>query len=276
MVPEVWNKPFWERVWPYLDPWGSVRLRTASTHWNVPKKYGPPDELFFFLLKEEPMVVSELADFEPCVSAETVKACALIGLHMTAEENALRSDRDSSPDLGEMWKYGCTKSPVWSGDGLDEERGEDASAIEVVGQNWTSEVISLFLEDWEVGRASSCHLSVDLLCQEMRDACGAQSLWITLAPCVRSAKEALWWNCHSSNAFLSPWTGCDNKRKNLVRDLKEKERERRALLSCAGCPVSFEILMFGMVGLWREGVISFPSCRLVVFGCSKRIFNALI
>ena len=45
-------------------------------------------------------------------------------------------------------------------------------AIEVVGQNWSSGVISLFLEDWEVGRlAVSCHLSMDLLCQEVRDAC---------------------------------------------------------------------------------------------------------
>ena len=35
-------------------------------------------------------------------------------------------------------------------------------AVEVVGQNWSSEVISLFLEDWEVGRvALSCHLSVE-------------------------------------------------------------------------------------------------------------------
>ena len=32
-----------------------------------------------------------------CVSAETVKACALIGLHMMAEENAIRSDSDSTP-----------------------------------------------------------------------------------------------------------------------------------------------------------------------------------
>ena len=45
-------------------------------------------------------------------------------------------------------------------------------AIEVVGQKWSSDVISLFLEDWEVGRvALSCHLSMDLSCQEMRDAC---------------------------------------------------------------------------------------------------------
>ena len=101
---------------------------------------------------------------------------------MMAEESALRSDRDSSPDLQEMWKCGCPKSLVWSDDGLEEERSEDAQsveyfehnvdnlAIEVVGQHWTSEVISLFLEDWEVGRvALSCNLSMDLFCQEMRD-----------------------------------------------------------------------------------------------------------
>ena len=48
------------------------------------------------------MVLSESIEFGPCFSAEAVKACALIGLHMTAEENALRSDMDSSPDLGSM------------------------------------------------------------------------------------------------------------------------------------------------------------------------------
>ena len=40
------------------------------------------------LLKKEPMVFCELVESAPCVSAETVKACALIGLHMKAEENA--------------------------------------------------------------------------------------------------------------------------------------------------------------------------------------------
>ena len=51
-------------------------------------------ESSFFFLKKEPMVLSELVEFGSCISAETVKACALIGLHMMAEENALRSDSD--------------------------------------------------------------------------------------------------------------------------------------------------------------------------------------
>ena len=56
------------------------------------------------------------------------------------------------------------------------EHNVDNFAIEVAGQNWSSEVISLFLEDWQVARvALSCHLSVDLLCQEMRDVCKGSS-----------------------------------------------------------------------------------------------------
>ena len=69
-----------------------MRLRTASTHWNVLRKYGLHGELFFFLFVE----------FGPCVSADTVNACASIGLHLMAEENAFRSDGDSSLELGDM------------------------------------------------------------------------------------------------------------------------------------------------------------------------------
>ena len=44
----------WEGVWPYLDPMDGVCLRTASMEWNVPGKYGPHGELFFFLIQKEP------------------------------------------------------------------------------------------------------------------------------------------------------------------------------------------------------------------------------
>ena len=81
-VPEMWKKPLCEGVWLYLDPWDSVRLRTASTHWNVPGKCGPHGELFFFLIKKEQVVASHEALPNPCVSAETLKACALIGLNL--------------------------------------------------------------------------------------------------------------------------------------------------------------------------------------------------
>ena len=89
----------------------------VATHWNVPGKYGPHGELFFFFLKKEPTVISELIKFGPCISAETGKACALIGLHMMAEEKALRSDSDFSPDFGDMWRNGCPTSPEWISSG---------------------------------------------------------------------------------------------------------------------------------------------------------------
>ena len=47
-------------------------------------------------MKKDPRVLSELVRFGPSISDETVKACALIGLHMMVEENALRSDSGSS------------------------------------------------------------------------------------------------------------------------------------------------------------------------------------
>ena len=86
-IPDLRGRPLWEEVlWPLLDVLDSVRLRIASTQWNVPG----------VLLKKEPGVLSEFVWFGPSISAEKVKACALIGLHMMAEENALRSDSDSS------------------------------------------------------------------------------------------------------------------------------------------------------------------------------------
>ena len=75
MVPEMWNNPMWEKVWPHLDSWDSVRLRTASTHWNAPAKYGPHGELFFFLLKKEPMVLSELVEFLPVFQPNSQGLC---------------------------------------------------------------------------------------------------------------------------------------------------------------------------------------------------------
>ena len=59
-------RPFWDFVWPCMDTWDSVRLRTASTHWNVPG-YGPHGELFFFLIKKELVVASNEVLPNPCL-----------------------------------------------------------------------------------------------------------------------------------------------------------------------------------------------------------------
>ena len=105
------KKPFCEGVWPQLDPWDSVRLRTASTCWNVPRKCGPHGELFFFLLRKEPVGASDDEASNPFVSAETLKACGLIGLHLLAVDTVGGSSGSQSPDLHDMWRQGGPRSP---------------------------------------------------------------------------------------------------------------------------------------------------------------------
>ena len=81
---------------------------------------------------EEPKVFSELVRFGPSISAEKVKACALIGLHMMAEENSWRSDSGSS---------------VSSSSSSENNVGNDA--LFVIGLHGSSDTIALFLHDWE-------------------------------------------------------------------------------------------------------------------------------
>ena len=98
-----------------------------ATQWNLPERYGSCGELFFFLLKKEPRVLSE-----------KVKACALIGWHMMAEENARRSDSS------------CSMSS--SGGSCEGNVGNDAQHI--IGQHGSGDTMSLFLQDWEVAKVA--------------------------------------------------------------------------------------------------------------------------
>ena len=60
--------PLWEEVlWPFVDAWDGVRLRTTSTQWNIPRRYVPYGELFFFLLEKERMVLKELIRLDPSI-----------------------------------------------------------------------------------------------------------------------------------------------------------------------------------------------------------------
>ena len=82
-----------------------------------------------------------------------------------------------------MWRYGCPKSPDWDSDGKSLSGSEGLSssdfrehsvgslALHVIGLNWSTEKVSLLLEDWELARvALSCHVALDLLCHEMHKA----------------------------------------------------------------------------------------------------------
>ena len=73
-----------------------MRLRATSSQWNVPGRYGPYGELFFFLLKKEQTVLRKLVRLGPSILVEAVKACALVGLYIMAEEDSWQMDSDSS------------------------------------------------------------------------------------------------------------------------------------------------------------------------------------
>ena len=85
-----------KRIWSHLDPSDSVRLRRASTCWNVPGKVWTIRWAFLFRLEKETVVLNGLIKIGSCVSAETVKERTLIDLHMLPTGNVLCSDRDSS------------------------------------------------------------------------------------------------------------------------------------------------------------------------------------
>ena len=74
---------------------------------------GPHGELFVFLIKKEPIVLTKAVEFRLCVAAETLKACALIGLHMIAEEATSSSLKGTSPVLGGRWRCGHPWNPLW-------------------------------------------------------------------------------------------------------------------------------------------------------------------
>ena len=93
--------------------------------------------------------------FRPFFLAETLKACALIGLHLLAAEGEAGSSGSQSPDFGDMWRHACPKSSEWDSDGgvWSESEGLSSSdfrehhvasfALHVIGQNWSGEKMFL-------------------------------------------------------------------------------------------------------------------------------------
>ena len=163
-----WEGPHWEGVWPCLDPCDIVRLRTSSSYWNVPGKYGPHSEFFFFPVRKESMALTKAVPCKPFVSTETLKACALVGLQLLVLT------------LETCGENGCPKSSDWDSDVESWTEGEGTSSSElceyaventtlhVIGQIWSGEKESILLEDWELARMTwSCHIALDMLCQEM-------------------------------------------------------------------------------------------------------------
>ena len=179
----LWETPISEGVWPYLDPMDSVCFRTASMYW--------PHELFFFMIQKEPATVPGSETFSPFFNADirtslffadVLKKCALIALQIIAEGGRDEEVGCRVPGLGDEWKMGRPRSPMWESEG--EARSEDESvssggsregnvcneALHVTGLCGPGDKISHFLKDWELGKvALSCHMALDMLCQEMHE-----------------------------------------------------------------------------------------------------------
>ena len=128
---------------------GSVGCGLFSI-WNVSKKYGPHGELFFFLVKKKNRSLSGRRwTSGPAPQRGTIGS--------VCQEAASLSHTGYSPELGEIWRSGCPRHPLRKGD---------------VGVWMSGDMVSLFLEDWELARpALSCHMASDLWCQEMQEAC---------------------------------------------------------------------------------------------------------
>ena len=137
-------------------------------------------------------------------AVEMLKVCALIAPHLLAADSEAGSSGSQSPDLGDMWMCRCPVRLEWISScsasetsfGCEEyEHNNECRAIEVIGQDWSSEVValSLSLEDWELGNGLSLPGNEGRMLGEPR------------VPGFSLV------NCRSKQAFLSPWTGCDSK-----------------------------------------------------------------
>ena len=140
--------------------------------WNVPGKYGRHGELFFFLIQQEPATAPGSETFSPLFSAYVLKKCALIALHLIAEERGGDGEGGHAPGLRDEWKMGCLKSPMWESESEAWSEGNVCNDVfHVIGLHGPGGKISLFLKDWELAKvALSCHVALDMLCQEMREA----------------------------------------------------------------------------------------------------------
>ena len=157
--------PLWEEVrWPFLDAWNSVRLRTTSTQWNVPGRYGPRGEPFFFL-QEEPMVIRELSRVGPSIRPHGEQLFLLM-----QKKPAFVPDSEAfNSFIGNRFRVpgleGGSEAP--EGDQADNVSNE---ALYVIGLHGSGDKISRYIQDWAVAKvALSCHFAIDMLCQELHE-----------------------------------------------------------------------------------------------------------
>ena len=167
-LPLLWEKPSWEGVWPYWDPMDSVCLRTASMERNVPRKYGPHGELFFFLILKEPATELVCETFSPVFNADmrTLLFSANVLKKCVAEHGF------QVPGLGDEWKRESEGAALSEDENASSSGSREGNVcndpLHVIGLCGPGDKISLFWEDWEVAKvALTCHIALDMLCQEL-------------------------------------------------------------------------------------------------------------
>ena len=143
--------PLWEEVlWPFLDAWDSVRLRTTSTQWNVSGRYGPYGELFFFLLKKEPMVLRELVRFGPSIRPHGELLFFLI-----QKKPAFVLDSEAfNSFIGDGFLVPELKGGSEASDDDQVDNVMSNEALYVIGLHGSGDKISRFLQDWEVAKVA--------------------------------------------------------------------------------------------------------------------------
>ena len=99
------------------------------------------------------MALTKAVPFKPFDSAETPKACALVGLHLLAAEDGAVPSGSQSPDLGDMWV--CPESLDWDSDVESwTEHNVEGLALNEMEQDQSGEKISLF---WKIGNLPWWH-----------------------------------------------------------------------------------------------------------------------
>ena len=158
--------PLWEEVlWPFLDAWYCVRSRTTSKQWGVPGRCGPYGELFFLLLENEPMVLRELSIWS---TGELLLLSMQKKPTLVPDSEAFNSYIGEGFQIPEL-KDGSEASKDEQADSSSENNVGDG-ALFVIGLHRSGLATALFLQDWEVTKvAFSCHMSLDMLCQELHD-----------------------------------------------------------------------------------------------------------
>ena len=116
----LWEKPIWEGVWPYFGSDGQC-VFTHSIHGvECASEVWPHGELFFFLIQKELATEQVGETFSPIFnadirtflfSADVLKKCALIALHIIAEEEEGGRRWMSFSRSGGRMEIGLCKEP---------------------------------------------------------------------------------------------------------------------------------------------------------------------